>query len=80
MVSTKLREPDIPPTLEESRSAVGVDGLAGYEAAFVADEEHDGAGNLINFALTLHRDVRGVRRAGVGVPLRMFPGSVDATR
>jgi len=45
------------PALEEGRSAVGVDGLAGYEAAFIADQEHDRSLNLIHLALALHRDV-----------------------
>src|SRR5579884_84580 len=58
-------------------AAVDVDGLAGDEAAVLADEEQAGGGDLLDGALAAERDAGGVGDAAV-VPLRVVAPCVDA--
>src|ERR1700689_211702 len=60
-------------------AAIDVNGLAGDEAAVLADEEEAGGGDLVDLALTPDRDACRVGRAA-GVPFGIVAPCVDAAR
>src|SRR4029077_2475475 len=61
-------------------AAVDVDGLAGDEAAVVADEKEAGGGDLVDFALAPQGDAGGARRPAL-IPFGIVsPGIYAAGR
>src|SRR3984893_3661371 len=62
----------------EPRAAVDVDGLAGDEAAVVADQKQAGGGDLVDMPLTAQGYAGGARHMAA-IPLGIVTSSIDAT-
>src|SRR5215472_12586008 len=58
-------------------AAVDVDGLAGDEAAVVADQKQAGRGDFVDMALPAERNAGGIGHAAM-IPLGIVPPGVDA--
>src|SRR6516162_3921582 len=64
-------------TSVKADAAVDVDGLAGNEAAVVADQKQTSRGDLVDGALPAERNAGRIRHAAV-IPFGVVPPSVDA--